>query len=517
MRLLPFGVDGVLVELDDLAAVLAGRDALHTADIAGVTELIPGARTILVRFDPAVFAREHLEHALNSASASVSVGPSGDLVTIDVVYDGEDLAEVATLTGLTVDEVIARHTAPTYGVAFTGFAPGFAYLSGGDPALIVPRRSTPRMSIPAGSVGLAGEFSGVYPRQSPGGWQLLGRTALLLWDPARSDRPALLRPGDRVQFVRRREALELPAVPAPAEAGAVPPKALRIERVTLSSTVQDHGRAGASALGLSRSGAMDASALTRANGLVGNPASAAAIEFTAGLVVQAVGHVVIGLAGSIGPVVRIDNDDERDILSADAPFDLRHGERVEIATGSTGVYGYLAVLGGITAQQLLGSASTNILTGIGRAPLATGDLLEVGNIHDGAVENWPELAAPLPSPGDLLELPVVLGPRDDWFSSESVNLFLQQEWTVSSQSNRVGIRLTGGQPLQRTTDRELPSEGMQPGAVQVPPDGQPVVFGKDHPVTGGYPVIAALTPRSLEQLAQVPAGGRVRFIARNTA
>ena len=164
---------------------------------------MPAARTVLVVFDPAATTAERVAADVAGrqiASVEERVGP---LVELPVVYDGEDLAEVAELSGLTEDDVIARHLQSEYRVAFCGFAPGFAYIVGGDPALRVPRRHSPRTAVPAGSVALADEFTGVYPREMPGGWQLIGRTDAVLWDLDRNP-PALLPPGTRVRFVRER-------------------------------------------------------------------------------------------------------------------------------------------------------------------------------------------------------------------------------------------------------------------------------------------------------------------------
>lgn len=211
----PYGDRAVLVELDDTAAALAYATTLAAA-IAGsrsladlVDDVVPGARTALVVARPgapldklaAVVAPDRIGRYAEAEEAAAA-DRQGEVVEIEVDYDGPDLADVATLTGLTQDEVVAAHTGTPWRVAFGGFAPGFAYLAGGDPLLQVPRRDTPRTTVPAGSVGLAGEFSGVYPRASPGGWQLIGTTELVLWDLDR-DPPALLAPGATVRFVAR--------------------------------------------------------------------------------------------------------------------------------------------------------------------------------------------------------------------------------------------------------------------------------------------------------------------------
>ncbi|MFF4144732.1 allophanate hydrolase subunit 1 [Streptomyces sp. NPDC001698] len=212
-----FGSHALLVEADGLEQVLALRGALEADRPRGVRELVAAARTLLVTYDPAVTAHPAVaatvtEHAaaLGPAGRSTpgipsapaeSAEPAGErIVTLAVRYDGEDLSHVAESTGLGVGEVIARHTAPLYTVAFAGFAPGFGYLTGTDPLLRLPRRSEPRTAVPAGSVAVAGGFTGVYPRSSPGGWQLLGTTDAMLWDERR-DPPALLVPGSHVRFV----------------------------------------------------------------------------------------------------------------------------------------------------------------------------------------------------------------------------------------------------------------------------------------------------------------------------
>lgn len=201
MRLLDAGDSAVLAEFDDLDAVLAHYRGLDAARIAGVVDVVPAARTVLVRFDRALTERARIVRWLTE-TRPVTATPDAttEPVRIPVRYDGPDLAEVGVLTGLGADGVVAAHTGRVWTVAFAGFAPGFGYLVDGDPRLRVPRRAVPRTAVPAGAVGLAGEFSGVYPRSSPGGWQLIGSTDEPMWDVER-DPPALLRPGATVRFV----------------------------------------------------------------------------------------------------------------------------------------------------------------------------------------------------------------------------------------------------------------------------------------------------------------------------
>jgi KipI family sensor histidine kinase inhibitor len=203
-----YGDQALLLEFDSTAEVLAWTDALHEAELLGVLDIVPASRTVLLKLAGPRYqapTRQRLRKLRVAAEAvseaSAPFGGRAD-IEIDVVYDGADLDEVARLTGMAPDEVVAAHTATPWRVGFGGFAPGFAYLVGGDERLNVPRQAEPRTRVPAGSVALAGEFSGVYPRESPGGWQLIGRVAentAELWDVDR-DPPALLRPGMWVQF-----------------------------------------------------------------------------------------------------------------------------------------------------------------------------------------------------------------------------------------------------------------------------------------------------------------------------
>ncbi|MFT4187186.1 MAG: carboxyltransferase domain-containing protein [Aeromicrobium sp.] len=486
MRFLPVGQDATLVECADLDEAMALSGFLRERPVAP-GQIVPGARTVLTPGWP-----ERVRDHLDGWSAARSDSAIRRQIEIPVVYDGEDLAEVAALTGLSVAEVVERHQAACYRVAFTGFAPGFAYLSGGDPALDVPRRSSPRTSIPAGSVAVAGEFTGVYPRSSPGGWQLLGRTEAAMWDLER-DPPALLGLGDEVRLVGVTSLR-----PSILRQRKEPPRrrpALQVLAPSPLLTVQDLGRAAAD-LGVTTSGAMDRPALRAANRAVGNEAGAAALEVAYGPArLLALRDLVVAVTGAAGPC---------------GPFLLADGEELELAAPSRGVYSYVAVRGGIDVDPVLGSRSGDTLSGVGPGPLRTGDLLPVGPPGRRAVE--PVVPGPCPpESGEVVEVEAVLGPRDDWFTDESVRRFLTQDWEVTAASNRIGVRLRGERALERSVTTELPSEATVEGAVQVPADGQPVVFTADHPVTGGYPVIACLPPTSLARVVQAPVGSFLCF------
>ncbi len=205
LRVLPCGDDAVLVELPGLADVLALDDAVRAAratdpQAAAVVDQVPGARTLLLRVHEGADPRDLPVRRWWAQRSGEPDRAEGVEVVLPVDYDGPDLPEVARLTGFTADEVVARHTGARYAVAFGGFMPGFAYLTGLDPALRVPRLDSPRERVPSGAVAIADEFSAVYPAATPGGWRLLGRCDTVLFD-VRRDPPALLAPGTRVRFV----------------------------------------------------------------------------------------------------------------------------------------------------------------------------------------------------------------------------------------------------------------------------------------------------------------------------
>ncbi|PWJ52961.1 sensor histidine kinase inhibitor, KipI family [Quadrisphaera granulorum] len=527
MRVLPVGSSAVLLELDDLTQVLALRVALRERPLPGVVEVVPAARTLLLRWETGRVPDLSGIPWDPSPEASRELSPEHDAlgsetVEVPVVYDGDDLADVTRLTGLTSAEVVRRHAATPWSVAFTGFAPGFAYLVGGDPTLRVPRREVPRTRVPAGAVGLAGEFSGVYPRASPGGWQLIGRTDLAMWDGDR-DPPALLRPGVRVRFTPTtlRDHGQSATRASPRDAASRTGEELRLGGLEVLdpgplTLVTDLGRPGHADVGVSPSGALDRRALRAANRAVGGAAGAPALEVAGPLEVRGLGRSVVAVTGA-AVVVLINGHP----MALGTPIPLDDGDVLTLTAPRAGAAAYVAVRGGIAAPvpaRPLGSAATDVLSGLGPGPLRRGDVLAVDGPPwlESSVALLPEetSSASLPRVGAVTELDVVLGPRDDWFTPASRELLCRQEWQVSAQSNRVGARLEGARPLERTEPgRELPSEPTVRGAVQVPPSGQPVLFGPDHPVTGGYPVVACVAAHHLDLAGQLIPGALVRFRA----
>ena len=269
------------------------------------------------------------------------------------------------------------------------------------------------------------------------------------------------------------------------------------------TTVQDLGRPGFASLGVSPSGAADRGALRLANRLVGNPESAAGLEITlGGLVARLTVPVTLALTGATGPVELGGRQ-----AFVNGPLRARAGDRLVVGPPVRGLRTYLAVRGGIDVPPVLGSRSTDVLAGLGPDPLARGTVLGIGapSGETPTVDQAPVAAVP-----DDIVLRVLPGPRDDWFTAASRGTFGTVTYTVSPQSNRIGLRFDGP-ALDRENDAELPTEGMVRGAVQVPPDGRPVLFLADHPVTGGYPVIGVVEPADLDLAAQARPGQQVSF------
>ncbi|GIF65268.1 allophanate hydrolase [Asanoa ishikariensis] len=274
---------------------------------------------------------------------------------------------------------------------------------------------------------------------------------------------------------------------------------LEVVRAGALTTVQDLGRPGYAHLGVPRSGALDAPALRRANALAGNDPGAAGLETTlTGCAFRLPSGGVIAVTGATA-LVRVDG------VPADpsAPVPVPAGGLVDVGRATVGVRSYVAVAGGLAVPPVLGSRATDTLSGLGPARVRDGDRLPLG-----PVVSDPGTAAPPAALGGSVRLPVRLGPRDGWFTTAAVETLLTTAYTVSPHSNRVGARLAGA-ALTRADARELPSEGVVLGAVQVPADGQPLVFLADHPTTGGYPVIAVVT--DVTALAQARPGSTVRF------
>ncbi|MEU1182817.1 biotin-dependent carboxyltransferase family protein [Streptomyces sp. NPDC005820] len=282
-------------------------------------------------------------------------------------------------------------------------------------------------------------------------------------------------------------------------------RALSVVRAGALTTVQDQGRPGHAHLGVPRSGALDAPAAALVNRLVGNAPGAAVLETTVnGCALRPRSAVTVAVGGAPCPVTVNGRP-----VAWGAPVRVPAGAVLDIGSAVSGLRSYVGMSGGVTVEPVLGSRSTDLLSGLGPAPLTDGTVLPLG--PEPAAHVRVDVAPQAAPPAELV-LRVTLGPRDDWFTPKAVRVFTTRAYRVSPASNRIGLR-TEGPVLERARSGELASEGMVLGAVQVPPDGRPVVFLADHPTTGGYPVVGVVRTTDLPAAAQAVPGTPVRFVA----
>ena len=508
MQIHPVGTRALLMDLDGLSQVMDYHAALKAQPLKGQVDCIAAATTVLLTFETPNSAR-YAAQFLQGFTPDSARTAEARTVEIDVLYNGEDIDEVAELLGISREAVIDWHTSTEWTAAFGGFAPGFSYCAPASPqdAQTIPRRSSPRTAVPAGAVAVAGEFSAVYPRQSPGGWQLLGTTNASLWD-SQATPPALVQPGDRVRY---RAVSSLPAADdARSIARNFPAHLPRMEVLDagLMTVYQDLGRPGYGDLGVTASGAADRASAATANTAVGNPRQSTVLENIGGMELRALSDTVICVTGATTRVWVGDMP-----VQLARPALVTAGQTVLIDAAHYGMHNYIALRGGLIADAELGSSATDVLSGLGPSPISAGDVLAVPPNSPGTTDS--QLTNPLrvtqsEDGRTVATLRCVLGPRDDWFGA-NVQRFLETQWTVSSQSNRVGLRLDSDTTVERVVDGELPSEGMVAGSVQIPPNGKPVLFLRDHAVTGGYPVIATVLEEDIDIAAQLPPEALVSF------
>jgi KipI family sensor histidine kinase inhibitor len=521
----PFGDSAVLVELGSVAAAHQLVAALEveraeTGAPIGFEESVVGFGNVVVHLDAGVGSVEEVGAWVarvaqrlpdpDTAAAGTAASRGARRVEIPVAFDGPDLVEVATDLGTTAEALAEGLCRADLEVAFLGFSPGFPYLVGLPPALAsVSRRSTPRPSVPAGSVAVAGGFAAVYPTATPGGWRLLGRTSLPLFDP---NRPpfARLRPGDTVRFVpgpADRPRVEPPARAPSARASA--PADVAVVEPGLLTLIEDRGRRTSAGLGVPRAGAADPEAMRLANRLVGNGDGDAAVEMTAAgptLRIAVATHLaVVGAGGDPDAVdLRVDGRP----VGSGAVVPIGPGQTVAVGRVRIGLRAYLAFSGGVDVPGQLGSRSSDVLCGLGPPPLGIGDRLGLGT------PSRPHglLLHPVRSDraGRHHRVRVLAGPHP--LDPERHRHLLAARWVVGQASNRIGIRLlpeepgpTAGPPAPAPSDA-IPSTGMVTGAVQIPPDGRPIILMPDHATVGGYPVACCVISADLPVLGQLAPG-----------
>lgn len=335
-----------------------------------------------------------------------------------------------------------------------------------------------------------------------------------MWDLERKN-PALLLPGMTVHFEDVTHRPTTVTVPQQITRKAEPKQSVPLFKITapsLQMLIQDEGRLNQTNIGVGVAGAMDLSAMHSANRIVGNPTDTPVIEVLNGGLKAKMQHAgVIAVAGAISNIrVKFADGQTADFASYQ-PIDLDEGDEFQIQPPTAGLRNYLAVRGGIDVEPVLNSASFDSLAVLGPEPLKLGDSIYQGQVKAANISVNEVGKTDLPQAGEVVELDIVMGPRTDWFEQDSIELLCQQEWLVTNESNRVGLRLSGAEPLTRKITHELESEGTCIGALQIPPSGQPVLFMNDHPLTGGYPVIASVAKHHWDLVAQIPAGCCIKF------
>ncbi|AKC82042.1 hypothetical protein IMCC26134_03245 [Verrucomicrobia bacterium IMCC26134] len=523
-----------LIEFEgEVDAALLGRvretaNSLREHRLEGVVEIVPAFGSIGVSYEPERVPTPRGElpwrvvsdwierHLAKPVTAHTSRKPREHIVP--VCYGGEhgpDLDAVAKAAKLDADAVVKLHAGATYEIAALGFSPGFPYLIGMPSALAMPRRATPRPKVAAGSVGIGGRQTGIYPSETPGGWQLIGRTVLTLFD-AYAPEPVLMTAGDRVRF---KAVTTLPSPPAkPARKGytSIDGKGwFEVLKSGTMTTVQAGARRGLAQFGVVSGGPMDPWAAAAVNLVLGNATDAALLECT-----------------YVGPVLRFASAATVALLGAEvAGFESGHpivvaaGDELDLSRFSRGARLYLAIEGGINVPGVLGCLSTAVGAGFGghggRA-LVVGDRLVFGGESGGDLlavrggKHW-RVAPPVAVPGrkEVIEVRMVPGP--DWakfFKKSQTNAastLAGLSFKLSAKSDRMGLRLTGEPFAVAASAPERWSRAVVPGTVQVPPDGQPIVMMAEGQTIGGYLQLGQVATIDLPRLAQARPGAEIVF------
>jgi KipI family sensor histidine kinase inhibitor len=503
----------------------------NTQHAAGIIEIAPAYCSVTVYFDPLVTTPENVVRYITQTAETGDTESATEqprTFDIPVCYDGSsapDMENVITHTHLTKEQIIAAHSGQAYLIYMLGFLPGFAYLGGMDSRLNTPRLKTPRTKIPAGSVAIGGSQTGIYPVDSPGGWQIIGWTPVKPFDPDRNPQ-ILFRAGDKIRFepVTEKE-LEhygkehiFPlshSTSTTREKSRTVQSGIKIISGGTLTTVQDAGRAGYQKDGVGVSGAMDRISYAAANSIAGNPPGSAVLETTlAGPELQFTLDTDFVITGApLAPVLD----------SVPVPLYTRvhaaAGSILQTGFPTAGLRSYIAFSGGILVPEVLGSSSTNCTCRLGGYygrrlqqgdELAIGEKTAAGNLFPPA-DILNKLQTAPQSPQKPKELRVLPGPQKNHFSEKAVQAFTESVFTVTADSDRMGCRLSGPQ-IQCDGGTDIISDSIPEGSVQITSSGQPVVMTADRQTTGGYAKIAIVIKADLPCIGQAVPGTAVRFL-----
>jgi KipI family sensor histidine kinase inhibitor len=489
-------------ELDDIERnhrfILRLRKLIKETRIPQIVDVVVSFETIAVHFQPMHGERvyKYLTDLKFEDIPDDEEIRSSEFV-IPVCYEkGDELNRLAAQLKISVQELIDLHSGAEYSVAAIGFSPGFPYLLGLPKKLRIPRLSTPR-KVESGSVAIAGGQAGIYPNASQGGWHVLGKTTVELFD-VNGDKPSLLEPGDRVRF-QAVECFEHVSDSSVEENQMEGGDVLILAPGPMTS-VQDHGRYGYQAMGVSPGGAVDPIMATIANRLVGNADDASVLECTmAGPRMEFLKDSRVAFVGW---------KDER----SGKPISIKAGEVIDLTKPTKPLRGYIAIAGGIDVPVVLGSRSTDLRAKFGGyrgRELRKGDQLAVGVAGKGPVAGAWHVACPH-SVSTQLEVRFLRGIQTHWFADDARRRFVETVYRVSPTSDRMGTRLDGA-ALELKEPRDMVSQPVIFGSIQVPPSGQPIVLMSERQTIGGYPQIGHVISADLPLMARAWPGTAIRF------
>ena len=531
-------VFGSVINKEINGRVRALKNALLSLKVDGITEMVITYAALVVHFEPALIRRKDLIAKIEAVLPGILAaeieagqakenpahgGEAGQVKEIPVLYGGEagpDLSDCAAKEGKTEEEIIRIHTSHEHYIYMLGFSPGHPYSARDEEPFSFGRRETPRVRIPERSVVVQRNLTNITPFSQPCGWQVIGSTPLDITD-YRRNKPFLFEAGDRLKFkaidraeydrIREKEEKRRQAEKENAEAiFGDSPADLEILSPGLMTTVQDDGRYGYQTYGVSPAGPMDARAFHLADLLAGNAQNTAALELCV-----------------TGPEIRVNKNTTVALCGADfgmqidgvpvpsyAGVPAQKGQVISFTPAKRGRYGYLAFRGGIYVPEVMGSRATlmkNQLGGVSGRKLAAGDRLKLGFglLAGGALRSLPpEVPA---AKEETVTLRVVKGPQDDMFTKESLRYFFNHGAVVTDACDRQGARLQA-RPLEFTGAKDIVSDGISFGAIQVPGDGQPILLLSDRQTTGGYAKLGTVITADLGKAGQLQPGQQVRFV-----
>lgn len=501
------------------------RLVMDEETIEGVTEVVPTYCTLYIFYNPLVIETNTLIQKLKSIieKAAERKLPEPNVVEVPVAYGGEcgpDLEDLAKLHNLTPEEVIERHSGKEYLVYMLGFTPGFTFCGGLGDDLATPRHKDPRLKILPGSVGIAGKQTGLYAISSPGGWQLIGRTYMRFYDPAKTP-PTPVKAGDYLKFKAisaeefETNRAEIDSVDLPPDYSDWEPGGYEIfETVTpgMLTTIQDRGMLGYQELGISGSGAMDEISLRAANRIVGNDDNAPALEITMmGPHFKVLGDALVAVAG--GDLSFSINDAPAPLYTA---VKVVKGDKITFGAVKSGMRAYLAVSGGFSVPIVMGSASTGLKAQIGGYK---GRKLQKGDVLNHSSQRLPRAfegysfdpgELNFEAEGDVFR--VIPGPENDHFTPEGIKTFFTSEYKLGDNCDRMGCRMEGPKIEHNEKGPGIVSDGITMGSIQVPGEGYPLVLLKDRQAIGGYSKIGTVCTVDAFRLGQKKPGDKVRFV-----